>query len=98
MFEVRKRAQKPNVVIRSVTAAELYNYEKRKATDIEDGTKINKIEAIKLDNQRVQINPLDKEAKIDLVNHLAFKSNVIPETCSAEELFFIKCEVDDTYL
>jgi hypothetical protein len=82
-------------VIRAATGNELSNYEKRKLTNIEDNAQENKIEVIKLNNQRLQIDPLNKEVRIDLGN-LAFKNKVGPQELSADELFFIKCELDDT--
>ena len=95
MIEVRKPSQKPIVVIRAATGNELSNYEKRKLANIEENAQVNKIEVIKVNNQPLQINPLNKEVKIDLGN-LAFKSEVTPKDLSADELFFIKCELDET--
>ena len=97
MIEIRKPARKPIVVIRAATSNELSNYEKRKLANIEDNAQENKIEVIKVNDQRLQIDPLNKEVRIDLGN-LAFKSKVTPEDISSDELFFIKCELDDTEL
>lgn len=94
MFDVRKPTKKPIVVIRAATGNELSNYEKRKLANIEDNAQENKIEVIRVNNQRLQIDPINKEVKIDLGN-LAFKSKVTPGDLSADELFFIKCELDD---
>lgn len=94
MFDVRKPTKKPIVVIRAATGNELSNYEKRKLANIEDNAQENKIEVIRVNNQRLQIDPINKEVKIDLGN-LAFKSKVTPSDLSADELFFIKCELDD---
>lgn len=94
MFDVRKPTKKPIVVIRAATGNELSNYEKRKLANIEDNAQENKIEVIHVNNQRLQIDPINKEVKIDLGN-LAFKSKVTPGDLSADELFFIKCELDD---
>lgn len=94
MIEIRKPTQKPIVVIRAATGNELSNYEKRKLANIEDNAQENKIEVIRVNNQRLQIDPINKEVKIDLGN-LAFKSKVTPEDLSADELFFIKCELED---
>ena len=94
MFDVRKPTKKPIVVIRAATGYELSNYEKRKLANIEDNAQENKIEVIRVNNQRLQIDPINKEVKIDLGN-LAFKSKVTPGDLSADELFFIKCELDD---
>lgn len=94
MFDVRKPTKKPIVVIRAATGNELSNYEKRKLANIEDNAQENKIEVIRVNNQRLQIDPINKEVKIDLGN-LAFKSKVTPGDLSADELFFIKCELDE---
>jgi hypothetical protein len=42
----------------------------------------------------LQIDPINKEVRIDLGN-LAFKSKVTPGDLSADELFFIKCELEE---
>jgi hypothetical protein len=97
MIEIRKPTQKPIVVIRAATGNELSNYEKRKLANIEENAQENKIEVIRVNDQRLQIDPLNNEVRIDLGN-LAFKSKVTPEDLSADELFFIKCELDDTEL
>jgi len=95
MLDIRRPNQKPIVIIRAATGNELSSYEKRKLANIEENAQVNKIEVIKVNNKPLQIDPLNKEVRIDLGN-LAFKSNVGPEDISAEELFFIKCELDDT--
>ena len=94
MFDVRKPTKKPIVVIRAATGNELSNYEKRKLANIEENAQENKIEVIRVNNQQLQIDPINKEVKIDLGN-LAFKSKVTPGDLSADELFFIKCELED---
>jgi hypothetical protein len=93
MIEIKKPSQKPVVVIRAASGHELSNYEKWKLANVEEHAQENKIEVIKVNGQRVQIDPLNKEAKIDLGN-LAFKSAVAPKDLSTDELFFIKCELD----
>lgn len=93
MFDVRKPKQKSMVIIRAATGNELSNYEKRKLNNIEENAQENKIEVIKVNDQRLQIDPLNKEVKIDL-GGLAFKQKVTPAELSSEELFFIKCELD----
>lgn len=94
MFDVRKPTKKPIVVIRAATGNELSNYEKRKLANIEDNAQENKIEVIRVNNQQLQIDPINKEVRIDLGN-LAFKSKVTPGDLSADELFFIKCELEE---
>ena len=94
MIEIRRPTQKSIVVIRAATGNELSNYEKRKLANIEDNAQENKIEVIRVNDQRLQIDPLNKEVRIDLGN-LAFKSKVTPDDISSDELFFIKCELTD---
>lgn len=95
MIEIRKPTQKPIVVIRAATGNELSNYEKRKLANIEDNAQENKIEVIRVNNQKLQVDPINKEVRIDLGN-LAFKSKVTPDDISSDELFFIKCELEDS--
>lgn len=97
MIEIRKPSQKPVVIIRAATGNELSNYEKRKLAAIEDQAQVNKIEVIKLNNQQLQVDPINKEVRIDL-GQLAFKSKIGPEELTADELFFIKCELDEESL
>lgn len=94
MFDVRKPAKKPIVVIRAASGNELSNYEKRKLANIEDNAQENKIEVIRVNDQKLQIDPINKEVRIDL-GSMAFKSRVAPADLSADELFFIKCELDN---
>lgn len=98
MFEVKKPKQKPIVVIRAATGNELSNYEKRKLATIEENAQENKIEAINLNinGQKQRIDPIDKEVDIKL-GSLAAKSSVIPSDISRDELFVIRCELDDIY-
>lgn len=94
MFEVQKQKQKPVVIIRAATGNELSNYEKRKLANIEDRAQENRIEVIRVNDQRLQVDPLNKEVRIDL-GRLAFQHKVTPADLSSEELFFIKCELDE---
>lgn len=94
MFEVQKSIQKPITVIRAASGNELSDYEKNKLAAIEDGAQKNKIEAIKLNDQRLPIDSESKEVQINL-GELAFKSKVTAEDLADDELFFIKCELDD---
>ena len=94
MIDIRKPNKNSVVVIRAATGNELSNYEKRKLANIEDNAQVNKIEVIKVNNKVLQIDPMNKEVKIDLGN-LAFKSSVGPKELSSEELFFIKCELEE---
>ncbi len=94
MFDVRKPNKKPIVVIRAATGNELSNYEKRKLANIEDNAQENRIEVIRVNNQKLQVDPVNKEVRIDLGN-LAFKSRITPEDLSSDDLFFIKCELEN---
>ena len=94
MFDVRKPKQKPMVVIRAATGHELSNYEKYKLSSIEERAQENRIEVIKLNDQRLEIDPVNKEVKIEL-GDLAFKQKITQADLSADELFFIKCELDE---
>jgi hypothetical protein len=95
MIEIRRPNKKPIVVIRAATGNELSTYEKRKLANIEENAQVNKIEAIKVNGQHIHIDPQTKAADIKLGN-LAFKSNITSNEISAEELFFITCELDET--
>ena len=96
MFEVNKPKQKPIVVIRTATAAELSAYEKNKLANIEENAQENKIEVVSLnvDGDYTQVTPLNKEVKIDL-GGLALKSNITEAELSSDELFIIKCDLGD---
>lgn len=97
MIEIRKPKQKSctaATVIRAATGNELSNYEKHKLANIEDNAQKNKIEVIKVNNQKLQIDPVNKEVQINL-GQLAFKNTIGPTELSANELFFIKCELND---
>jgi hypothetical protein len=99
MFDVRRQKPKPVVVIRAATGNELSEYEKNKLANIEKNAQENKIETVSLivngDKQRIE--PLNKEVNIEL-GSLAIKSNVAPGDISKDDLFVIKCELDDTIL
>lgn len=94
MINIRKPTQKPIVVIRAASGYELSNYEKRKLANIEENAQQNKVEVIKVNGQQMPIDPINKEVRIDL-GELAFKSAVTPDELSSEDLFFIKCELDE---
>lgn len=95
MFEVQKPKQKPIVIIRAATSSELSAYEKHKLANIEANAQENRIEIIRVNDQRLKVDPLNKEVKIEL-GDLAFKHEVKPTDMSTEELFFIKCTLDET--
>ena len=97
MLDIRKPKQESVVVIRAATGNELSNYEKRKLANIEEKAQENKIEVISINGQKLQIDALNKEVRINL-NELAFKDKITPNEISAEDLFFIKCELDEADL
>lgn len=97
MIEIRKPTKKPIVVIRAATGHELSNYEKRKLAGIEEKAQENKIEVISVNGNRIPIDTINKEVKIEL-GEMAFKTKVTPDDLSSEELFFIKCELDESSL
>jgi hypothetical protein len=96
-FEVRKPKEKPAVLIRAASGHELTEYEKNKLANIEDNAQENKIESIKINGQRLQIDKVNKEVTINL-GDLAFKSKITPEDLTANEIFFIKCDLDESDL
>ena len=97
MIEIRKPAKKPIVVVRTASSSELSAYEKRKLSNIEDNAQENKIEIVNVNGQRLPVDPLNKEVHIDLGN-LAFKNKITSDDISVDELFFIKCELDEAAL
>lgn len=94
MFEVQKQKQKPIVIIRAATESELSAYERHKLANIEERAQENRIEVIRVNGQRLQVDTLNKEVRLDL-GDLAFQHKVRPVDMSTEELFFIKCELDE---
>lgn len=94
MINMQKQKSNTAVVIRTATGHELSEYEKNKLANIEENAQANKIEVISINGQRVQLDPVQKEAKINLGN-LAFRSAVGPVDIASDELFFIQCSLDD---
>ncbi len=94
MLELRKPNKKPIVVIRAATGHELTNYEKRKLAAIEPNAQENKIEVIKLNNKVLPIDTVNKEVRIDL-GELAYKDKITGSEISQEELFWIKCTLEE---
>jgi hypothetical protein len=85
------------VLIRTATAGELTRYERFKLAGIEEKAQVNKLESISVNGETLLIDPETKNADIKL-GDLAFKSEVDPDDVSLQELFFIKCELDDSEL
>jgi hypothetical protein len=94
MLEIKRPTHKPVVVIRAASGHELSNYEKNKLANIEENAQVNKIESIRINGKRVQIDAAEKEARIN-VGSLAFKNEVTPKELSSSELFFITCELSE---
>ncbi len=96
MFDVHKPEHKHIVVIRTATGNELSNYEKRtlnKLKDVDLTTLENKIEVVKVNGERIEVDPLNREVQINL-GALSKKDEITPKELSADELFWIKCELD----
>ena len=92
MIDVRKARQKPVSVIRVASGDELAEYEKRKLASIEENAQENKIESISINGERQYLDSKNKEVKIEL-GELASKNKITSAEISAEELFYIKCEL-----
>ena len=63
MFEIRKPEEKPIKVIRNATLQELFNYEKWKLENINKGTQLSQLEAIKTET------PIKKETFASIKNN-----------------------------
>lgn len=98
MINVQKQQTNDSItVIRAASGNELTNYEKNKLAGIEEQAQQNKIEAVKINNKRIPIDSETKTANIEL-GSLAFKSTLTPDAVDSNELFFIKCELDESIL
>jgi hypothetical protein len=93
MVTLQKRQDKPTTLIRAASSKELSDYEKNKLAAIEDGAQQNKLEGIRLNGTRVDIEKDTKIANIK-VGDLAFKSAVTSNEIDNNELFFIRCSLD----
>lgn len=94
MIKIQRLTERPIVLIRTATAGELTRYERFKLAGIEEKAQVNTLESISVNGQAISIDPATKDANIEL-GDLAFKSEVDPDDVSLQELFFIKCELDD---
>ena len=95
MFKVRRQQNNPITIIRAASGHELSNYEKWKLASIEEGAQQNRIDAIKINNQRVPIDKDTKTAQITL-GDLAFKDFICPDDLSTLDCFVINCEIDES--
>lgn len=96
MFDVRRPEHKRIVVIRAASGNELSNYEKRmleKLKTVENNAQENKIEVVRINGEQLEVDPLNKEVKINL-GALSKKDEITPDELSDEELFWISCELD----
>ena len=82
-----------NVSIRAATAGELTKYEKNKLANIEEQAQKNKIEAIRVNGNRIKPDLETKTVNIN-VGDLAFKSVVTSDEIDNNDLFFIRCSLD----
>ena len=94
MLEIKRPVQKPVVVIRTATGYELSEYEKNKLANIEDNAQENIIEIIKVNGHRLQVDPITKSVNIEL-EHDAFINAIKPDHITTDELFHIKCDLDE---
>ena len=94
MMEIRRPEHKPLVIIRAATGNELSNYEKNKLANIEHNAQENKIEVIKLNGERLPIDPANKEVRIDL-GELSKKDKITEREISDDDLFLIMCELGE---
>lgn len=93
MIKIQKQQNTPITVVRAATGNELSDYEKQKLAAIEEKAQQNKIEIIKVDGKRAQIDTETKTANINLgLGSLAFRS-ITPHKLDTEDLIFIKCEL-----
>ena len=93
MFNVQRPKQEAIVVIRAATAHELSAYEKHKLAHIEENAQENKIESIRVNDEKLKIDPVSKEVKIELGN-LAFKQEISSNDLSSKDLFLIECGLE----
>lgn len=97
MIKIQKQQNAPITVIRAASGNELSNYEKNKLATVEEYAQENKIEVIKVNGKRASVDPETKAAQIEL-GTLAFRSTITESDLASNELFFIKCELDDSLL
>lgn len=96
MIKVQKQQQNnPLTVIRAASGNELTNYEKNKLASVEENAQENKIEVIRVNDKRVDVDQKTKIAQINLGN-LAFKSAITSEDLDNDTWFFIRCELNES--
>lgn len=91
-FEVTRHKKEQPILIRTASNYELTEYEKNKLAGIEENAQKNKLEGVRLNGNRLDIDTNSKEVAINL-GDLAFKSLVTPGDLAADDIFFIKCEL-----
>ena len=94
MIKIQNQQQADrSTIIRTASERELSKYEKNKLAGIEENAQQNRLEAIRVNGDRIQVDSDTKTANIK-VGDLAFKSVVTPNEVSTNELFFIRCSLD----
>jgi hypothetical protein len=94
MIKVQKQPQDSSAtIIRAASSSELADYEKKKLVGIEEFAQQNKIETIRVNGRRVEVDKDTKTANIN-VGSMAFKSAVTSNDIDNNELFFIRCSLD----
>ena len=94
MIKVNKQQGSQLTVIRAASGNELTNYEKKKLANIEENAQENKIEAIRVNDKRINVDQETKVAQINL-GELAFKNAVTSDDFDNDTWFFIKCELNE---
>ena len=94
-FDIPKHKQNPITLIRTASSHELSSYEKAKLANIEEDAQENKIESIKINDKRLQIDADNKEVNITL-GELAFRDNIDTELSSCIRANEDTLWVDDT--
>ena len=94
MIKIQNQQQTDrSTVIRTASERELSKYEKNKLAGIEENAQQNRLEAIKVNGNRIQVDSDTKTANIK-VGDLAFKSVVTSSDLDTNDLFFIRCSLD----
>lgn len=91
-FEVARHKKERPTLIRTASNYELTEYEKNKLAGIEENAQKNKLEGVRLNGDRLDIDTNSKEVAINL-GDLAFKNLITPDDLATDDIFFIKCEL-----
>ena len=93
MIKIQKQQPVQTSVIRTASESELSQYEKNKLASIEERAQQNRLEVIRVNGNRVPVDPDTKTVNIK-VGDLAFKNVVNSNDLDSNELFFIRCALD----